>query len=340
MNTTVVDYLKRFLSEQQDEAAIPGLGVFYNSTTDAQGTPLPDGRTIILFVEKPPRSNAFVNFFGYEENITENEAGDAIESWVGEILNELKTTQKAEIPALGSFLIQDNAVAFIPSADQKQSHLPHEYGLEDFPEKSKTIAAHESESKKQPLLAKQSNSMIIWLIAAASLIVLLGGGFAAYKMNPRFAFWIEGVRYNLNRSFSSSQKAPEPIALGQDDFLNEGFESSEQMLEEDPIADPQELAPQEQPISKSEVIANSAETAKKTTLQKYKVVGGSFAIKNNAEKFSAQMKKDGFAAQLVFDEQKKLYYVILNAFDTLKKALDYKEEIRTSRAIGCWIYTE
>ena len=176
--SNIVYNLKKFFNEQQDEAAIPGLGVFFKTTTDNAGNPLPEGSSVILFVEKTPRSNAFVNFFGYEENLTENEAVDVIEQWVSGILNDLKNDRVAHIPELGTFEIQKDKVIFTPVADQNlsQETSSDRYGLDNEIPKVKEVEQTKkiskkttSEKEKQPM-----NRAVLWSIIGAILVVLIG----------------------------------------------------------------------------------------------------------------------------------------------------------------------
>ncbi len=344
----IVYNLKKFFAEQQNEAAIPGLGVFYNSLTDTNGQALPTGSSVILFEEKTPRSNAFVNFLGYEENLTELEALDALEKWVAVILEGLKTTKVAKIPDLGTFEIKKDAVVFTPDPTLNPPPPPtptpngmletpsSEYGLDNVQEtldKPDFIATCESSN------TQKSNVWLVVLIVAATLVVLTGAGVVAYKANPSFAFWIDSLKNRSSAKPEAELIVVEPTEVLEVDFVDEDTLSG---MEETPVkteeTDEQLCIPEPTVKSKSEVIANP--TNKKPAILKYKVVGGSFAVRNNADKFQKQMKGKGFPANILFDEQKELYYVILDAFDSMEKALNYKEEIRSTHDIGCWIYTK
>ncbi|MCL2414695.1 MAG: SPOR domain-containing protein [Bacteroidales bacterium] len=190
--SNIVYNLKKFFNEQQDEAAIPGLGIFFKTTADETGNPLPEGHSVILFVEKAPRSNAFVNFFGYEENLTENEAVEIIEQWVSGILNDLKNDKIAFIPELGTFEIKKDKVIFVPATDQNSpQEASDRYGLGDeipkVKESEQTKKATEktiSEKEGQPM-----NRAVLWSIIGAIVVVLIGafiilGGLDIFQSRP------------------------------------------------------------------------------------------------------------------------------------------------------------
>jgi hypothetical protein len=319
---SIVYNLKKFFSEQQDEAAIPGLGVFFKVATDETGNTLPDGESVILFIEKTPRSNAFVNFLGYEENLTENEAIEVIENWVSSILNDLKTKKIADIPELGRFEIKKDKVIFIPAADQNFLYqLPSEYGLEDLP--------RPKVSERKPAPKKQSaNSFVLWSIVGAIVIILIGGGIACYKTVPSFERFVN----NLTGSVAQKQTA-KPIVLAPP------IADIDEPLDDEDV--PETPKKESEIVSKAEVISSEQSTkpaVKETSQLPFKVIGGAFAIKANADRFGAQMKREGYEVDVIFDRQKQLYMVSLGAFETMTKALEFKEDIRKTKDIGCWVY--
>lgn len=118
----VTEYLKRFLNEQPSmEAAVPGLGVFY---AGQQG-----GKACILFKEVPPNDKAFLNFIAFEENMTEEEVRQGMETWVRELLQELKDAGMVNVEGVGSFVIEQDRVNFNPFMAQGSENDAH-FGLD------------------------------------------------------------------------------------------------------------------------------------------------------------------------------------------------------------------
>lgn len=119
----VVDYLRKFLTEQPGrEAAVPGLGVFY---TEQQ-----NGRNKILFKEVMPTDKAFLNYFAFEENLTEEEARAELEKWVRKVLQELKAAGSVTIAEVGIFSIADDKVIFKSQTDEASVAEDSNFGLE------------------------------------------------------------------------------------------------------------------------------------------------------------------------------------------------------------------
>jgi len=356
----IVYNLKKFFAEQQDEAAIPGLGVFFKVATDDTGTPLPEGESVILFIEKTPRSNAFVNFLGYEENLTENEAVEVIEQWVSTILSDLKTKKTANIPELGSFEIKKDKVFFKPAANQNTPdctpvctpNMPDEYGLEELPknkdaEKNITpsvkpsvkpdIKSNENPPKKED---QRTNPLVLWSIIGAIVIVLAGGAIVSYKMIPEFRFFVENQKHNLSNIFDQNQ-TPKPIVIAPTvpEIEDENFE--DENFAETPER-PSEITSRPEVIQGNQRTAQPArpaQTQATTSQLPFAVIGGAFAIKANADNFLAQMRRDGFNnAELIFCRNRQLHLVSLGTFRTMNEALEFKERIRTTKGIECWIF--
>jgi cell division septation protein DedD len=351
----IVYTLKKFFNEQQDEAAIPGLGVFFKATIDENGNPLPEENPIIQFIEKTPRSNAFVNFLGYEENLTENEAIEIIEQWVSTILNDLKTHKLANIPGLGSFEIKNDKVFFNPAVNQScYLPLPNEYGLdgtsvknieyglENIPEIKRVKKSEKSAEKPAFEKEKQStNRVVLWVIICAVIVVLIGGGIACYKTIPGFKCFVDSRIESARGSFRGEAK---PIVIS---HLIEEIEEIDDMFTEDDFTEPAQSPEQTSKItSKSEVITTqqpAAQPAKPatqvaTSQMPFNVIGGAFSMKGNADNFLAQMRREGYSAEIIFDGQRQLHLVSLGGFRTLNEALEFKENIRATKGIGCWIF--
>lgn len=118
----VAEYLRKFLNEQpEQEAAIPGLGVFYIG--------LQDGKKQILFKEVPPVDKAFLNYYAFEENLGEDEAKAEIEKWVRKILGDLKGNGNVWIENVGAFDITSGKVVFTPVSGETVVQTEN-FGLE------------------------------------------------------------------------------------------------------------------------------------------------------------------------------------------------------------------
>ncbi|GHV72426.1 hypothetical protein FACS1894201_01510 [Bacteroidia bacterium] len=328
----IVNILKKFFEEQQGEAAIPGLGVFYKSNIDEQGAGLEGESYVILFKEKTPRSNAFVNFLGYDQNLTEADAMAEIEHWVNDILTNLKQNRQATIDGLGRFTIQDERVLFYPESSQttqqaststSTSTSTSEYGLN-------TPVMPIGINNNRPTYQQQSQKMSQWLIAVISLVVLILVFIVVYRVTDGF------------RS-SSSEKA-QPIAiLPVEEIPMPAAVVVEPPKQVEPVAETPAPAARTQsakPVAKRSTPPRSKVDIARIQPGYYYVIGGVFSSGENANKCRIQMEKRGLSATIIlFDRNKDMYYVALALFDTRGKAENFKEKVkRTHKINACWVY--
>ena len=137
----IVDYLRKFLNEQPGkEAAVPGLGVFYTEQRN--------GKNRILFKEVAPTDKTFLNFFAFEENLTEEEARAELEKWVRKVLQELKATGSVTIAEVGTFVIAEDKVLFKPLVEEISGEENTNFGLE---QPAPQVHAPELPKEERPL---------------------------------------------------------------------------------------------------------------------------------------------------------------------------------------------
>jgi len=335
----IVYNLKKFFAEQQDEAAIPGLGVFFKVATDDTGNPLPGGESVILFVEKTPRSNAFVNFLGYEENLTENEAVEVIEQWVSTILSDLKMTKLANIPELGCFEIKKDKVIFKPAIDQNTVYAaPKEYGLDELPKVKEPKKINQS-NEKPPSEKQPMNKAVLWSIIGAIVIILIGVAIVTFDK--------ESFRESFQKGYISARKqtaapivnAPAITEIADEIFDEEYFVETPQPAQEQPS----EIRSKPEVIQGNQTVTQPArpaqtQPAQATSQLPFAVIGGAFGVKGNADRFATQMRNEGFTVEVIFDRDKQLHLVSLGTFRTMNEALEFKERIRTTKDIACWVF--
>lgn len=118
----IASYLIKYFSEHDQEAAIPGLGVFYVDKN------IESNKAIILFKEVAPKSKTFLNFLAFELNYTEEDSLEALNKWSKSVLKELKTKSLVTIPMIGTFMVEDGKVNFLPSSEQNLDNS--DFGLE------------------------------------------------------------------------------------------------------------------------------------------------------------------------------------------------------------------
>ncbi len=79
--------------------------------------------------------------------------------------------------------------------------------------------------------------------------------------------------------------------------------------------------------------------AKAQTPPEYYAVIGSFAIKENAERFTRRAVEMNFEARFGLNEMRQLYYVYVFASSNKQEAFEYANDIRTKKLFSdCWVF--
>ncbi|GHU86571.1 hypothetical protein FACS1894153_3890 [Bacteroidia bacterium] len=255
----IVSYLQKFFAEQQNEAAIPKLGVFYISNVTSTGKVLPSNHYVILYAEKKPRSNAFINYYGYRKGITQGEAEVILEDWVDNIFIDLKKNNFSHIPELGVFQIKNGKMIFDEENNvfeimklrynDMNDKSDEDYGLEpdnsqtseyvetNFREVEFTENVYNSEGMNEGIYkskhtSKHSDSkkckckLPKWLIILIVVLVLVGGYSACYFSIFSFKQW--------NNELFSSVVGSKPIPVAID--ITETTEEIEDVFADDSTA--------------------------------------------------------------------------------------------------------
>lgn len=368
----ITNYLKKFFVENNVEAAIPSLGVFY--LEDKEGSPNP----IILFKEKLPKSKAFLNFVAFEENLTEQEALDGIEEWVKGILKELKASGLVNIPDLGTFEIIDGKVEFLPSPDQFTAD--EIFGLESGA-KSETVESESREegekASKQPKLKKNSKrklrrliilsvALILAIVAVWFLMPVINNMIRNVDSSPKEPIeitfneplqeelTISNEENSLNNEVLDTKTEDEIIAQT---VLAEEVKKKEQIQAKPKVENPApksvsgknetkrtdakaqtQAKAQNQGTSSPSATATVAKTSAKATPIRYYIIADAFAVKENAEKRKRELNDKAYTVEILHNPQKNLYMVSVKSFDNMDDALNFKALVRDQKGIPCWIY--
>ncbi|MEG1910054.1 MAG: SPOR domain-containing protein, partial [Bacteroidales bacterium] len=344
-------------AENNVEAAIPSLGVFYLENKDSSPV------HTILFKEKLPKSKVFLNFVAFEENLTEQEALDAIETWVKGILKELKASGLVNIPNLGTFEIVEGKVEFYPSPDQFTAD--DVFGLEnqETDNKEEEIEKKKVTNSQVPSIkmSKKTKRHIVLYIAIVLIAILV--------------VWLLLPYINTFISKASSPKAPVEINLGEPQadptFLSGENDSNEPTM--DTKAEDEVIAQAVIEGEKNKRIQNSVPTQKKSVSEvqntqtrkvesshpaavnktpankvqaskttpsalRYYIIADAFAVKENADKRKRELNDKAYTVEILHDAQKNLYMVSVKSFSDMDKALDFKAIVRDQKGIPCWIY--
>ncbi len=305
----IISHLKTFLKEH-NEAAIPGLGVFYTS----EGA----NKKQILFKEKTPRSKAFINHIAFEENMNADTVLSMLSEWTGVILSALRDSGKAEISGIGTFEFRDNVVNFIPAENQfEEDDL---YGLEAAPKEidlqqptvnaTKTTPVykekeHKHKQEKPEKKKSKPENYTTWvaLSSVAAVLVIL---FLVYSMSPTVKCSVDKGMVKIAHFFKPKQGSAPIVILP--------------------------------PASEVEVEMDVAVTEQPSEKAVYHVIAGAFKSQTNATRFEKTMQKKGYTTVQIYNPARDFHMVSIKETTCKDEALTFKAKIRKTSNIPCWIY--
>ncbi len=340
LNNNVLDilfYIKDLLLKR-DGLVIPGLGSFIaeykSSEIDQTGKKLFPPKKQISFNPSITRDDDHIlaNSLMSEENISFDEAYKAINEQVENIKQTLQSNKKFEIPGMGTFTLDENnnirfseinkvheTLGLIeieaepleprrPSTQKKTSTKPK-------PSQKKTKTPHRKGSRK-------------WYWIAAVILLLIGIGGASFYFN----FW-DNLQVKTFLSGKETKKQEQKtqktsIAIPDTGKLAKINEKIDQHTDKQKA-----LMYKEQ----KKDTARRAPVKPKDT-NSYHLVVGSFRKKDNAEKFSEQVREKGFKPTIL--ERDNLYRVVVKSFSNKNKALVSLYHFRdTGKIKSVWLLT-
>lgn len=280
------------------------------------------------------------NQISQEEKISYSEANDFISAYVETLNKELNSGKRFDVKNIGTFYSgAENTISF--EQDETINYLQESFGLTTF--YSPTIKREPIERKIQKTLqdkkiipSKEKTEthttarkipVMRYVAIAASLIIICSFVFVSLKtdllknvsianLNP---FSEKGIAlYNPNNSDALPDAAKDNVrdllASNRNDtmhYLNimiNGTTPIVVSLEEN-----------------KSVEKKSIKQIHKKSSGHFQIIGGAFAIPENAEKFVTKLKKLGYDAVII---DKKLHMVSYGSFATREEALQALEKIR------------
>ncbi len=111
-----------------------------------------------------------------------------------------------------------------------------------------------------------------------------------------------------------------------------------------PVDDPELMVVVPRAFSLDEYLekkANGEELEdEQSTDLKYFVIGGSFLVKGNADRFTADLKERGFDTRVLFHPESRFNFVAYQGFARFKEAVEYLKMVRTEYNSEAWLFTK
>ncbi|MBL0342154.1 MAG: hypothetical protein IPP71_15300 [Bacteroidetes bacterium] len=301
------------------------------------------------------------------EALNYSEANEVIREYVKEALANFKNGQKLKIEKVGLlYLDNESNVQFVP--DQNVNYLISSFGLSalhsplikrevNIPVEThvpKIIPLPKSQPKSQTERKPFKWKVIEVIPAAAVLAFLFMVPPVLYEFNNNLSTLLPFSRINEyidemkgeSKAFQPIKfeyKSPFEVPPAKTTFQNEYLVSeSKPDIQITPAAQSNEtlaLTPDEPVV---ETVKKEMKTVTPVSIDvqddTYFVIGGCFRLKENADKFMAEMKTKGNDAVLIGQNKAGLFMVSLFSSASYTQTTDALPEIKSNAVESAWIY--
>ncbi len=319
---------------------IPGFGGLVGNRAPAhldenKNTFYPPYKKLVFNSHLQMNDGLLTTALSQKENISFNEATQAVEALVKNWQAEIKKGKGIHLDQIGKFKkAKDKSIAF--HQDYSVNYLPEAYGMQAI-----HVAATQRDTIKEKISrqiidstipsAKSNNTML--KVAAAIAVPLAATAlFFALNLPGKDATQLNWNPFKWNSTTEIAKLPPKP-----DVTINivrpEDFFSKEDLLKiySEKLTEPkQELSTsvvKELPVEKHSSVSSNA---------KFNVIAGCFAEEKNAALFLEELKAAGFDAQIV-GKSGGLIRVAYGSYDTKQEALKGLANARFKHSPNAWL---
>ncbi|HET6245553.1 MAG: HU-CCDC81 and SPOR domain-containing protein [Bacteroidetes bacterium] len=332
---------------------IPGLGGFVASYMNAQINSskhlfIPPTKKIAFNKNIKNNDGLLANHIAIVENVSFYQAVNIIENSVASGFKTLSKGDKLTLKGVGElYLDKEQNLQFDPSLEINL--LVDSFGLTEFHSPLiKREPLHkkiEKQFKDRPAVASEKKSKFKkWAYTLAALPVLAAMALLPLKTD---LFYDLSMNYSslipfpitANQTYSPrEEKASFKLVDSSDDLEQTTLELSAQTITATEVEVPTVSEEIIEDAAKT-FIANSEVTKSNAGKNNFFVIAGCFGVIENAENLISILKSKGYKAKIV-DQNKGLYRVCYNGFNTKDEAIDLLVEIKNGENPGAWILSE
>lgn len=326
----VAEYIRTLLYEH-DYVTVPNFGAFIanympSSFNDISGSLMPPQKRIAFNEILKQDDGLLATYISRRESVTIDEAKRTIQNFVSEIKVSLANEKSFHFERIGEFsLNEENNLVFDP--DRRNNFFSESFGFDSiFPRKTvkpNYTLSHTFESEEDEMMIHNdsytttgSHSKWTYVLYSLPVLLLLSGLLLVLFSNPKSGDSPARSSFNPLDYIPKREEAIKKTDLGKTDpsefdIIKPVFEKKEAIEEkkEDLTSMPAavnagknkgevtEIKKAEKPL-----VTEWTEEAKPTiinTEKRYLIVSGIFKSKENVEKLSANLLKNGFSPRVV-----------------------------------------
>ena len=269
------------------------------------------------------------------------QANSSIETLVQGWRQRLDLEGRLELVQLGTFFLDaERNLQFEP--DRHVNHLKDAYGLRPVAAVPlmKPVVVPAPKVIELPLLPaeevqEERRSNVLWAAAAFTAILFAAGTWVMVGRNGDQAQWSGLGLFGSQEDLAYMPRTEQLLVPEVADDLNFLLPDTGHGVLTFPIAgagSPEVVVD----LGPTPVVAESTAVAVRTEVMRYHVIGGCFSVKDNADRYIAELASKGFSPVLV-DQKGGLYRVALGSYPEKGMALEALSAARQQQAPEAWL---
>ncbi len=340
---------------------LPGFGGFIanrvpSRVNEAQQRVEPPRKVVAFNSNLIQNDGLLANHIAVVENMTYDNAVRHISDFVEVLKTEIQLKKYSAIKGVGDFYLNsENKIVFVPEADVNFSK--ETFGLfpisirkilrEDLLEDGKPLGKGYSRSKTLPAPKLKTKQNSKWAYSALLIALPLAVGFFTQQTGL-----LQQADFNISSVFSKKRiENTTTFKLVTPNETTSKAEVANNITEAKPINAPvvnafkipkDEVEPVSTPLQSIpneaiEIAPAQAAVAPLVNIQ-YHIIGGSFAVPENAQNFLKQLQQKGYTSYIVGTNANGLAMVSYAGFASETDALLLLQKIQQSENSQAWLY--
>jgi len=342
----VAEYIRTLLYEH-DYVTVPNFGAFIanympSSFNDISGSLMPPQKRIAFNEILKQDDGLLATYISRRESVTIDEAKRTIHNFVSEIKVSLANEKSFHFDRIGDFsLNEENNLVFDP--DRRNNFFSESFGFDSiFPrkiEKQNYTLSHTFEGEEEEMLVHNNaysttgtHSKWTYVLYSLPVLLLSSGLFLVLFSNSKGNENATRSSFNPLDYIPKREEAVRKVEAedkansSEYDIIKPVFDKKEAVEEKKEVAKPkvevavktEELFPEVKKTEKlpEPVTSNESVVTINNSDKRYLIVSGIFKSKENVEKLSANLLKNGFSPRVVqFGELMKVIAADADSFE-------------------------
>lgn len=350
----IIQYISELLYDHNC-VIIPGFGGFVanrlpSKVNDLQQRVEPARKVVAYNINLTQNDGLLASHIAKNQNITFDDANEQVREFVAELKSEIELKRHSSLKGIGDFYLNtENKYVFIPEADinfAKETYGLFPITIRKIQRENEILQVDETENKRSLPLPNTKTSVKWgrkWIYGTVFIALPLVFGVFTQQSGilQKADFNINSI-FRKNQGTPSQERAAAPVTLTPATFEQPNNQAGiTPELTRDVLPEvPKAIIPE---APKKEVIPESqkkelVETATPVSAPiHYHIIGGSFKMTANADKFIKELNNKGYKAYRAGINATGLTMISYAGFNSEADALQFIQKIHQSENAQAWL---